>query len=457
MENEDLQWIRGRCIGKGSFGTVSLATSTSNGQIFAVKSVNSKLASSYAIQSLENEIRTLKSLTSPYIVRYLGDDWTHGSQRNLHMEYVAGGTLADLAAESKLDEHVIRRYTQCILRALLCIHSRGIVHCDIKGKNVLVDTSGTVKLADFGAARRVSGGEGLGAAPRGTPLWMAPEVVRLEAQSPDSDVWSLGCTVVEMATGRPPWTVEGNSPAATMFSIGFGDRAPEFPVQLSELGKDFLDKCLRIRASERWTSRQLLDHPFISDIRITNPSPRSVLDVIDFNFQENRDADESDCDVVEEVLFNSVSNFSSDGMVTSARERIRRLATDREIIWDSDGWEEVRLNTVIMAGGREEAARDREQRQRINLEYFNTSSVGEESCEGNVSFSGAICRGMISSCWGWRLFGGGLGCQHGSKQRPLGMIDDRLVFFRCKLYFVFLAVEMHLFLFLLPLHAGLRA
>ncbi|CAH1446965.1 unnamed protein product [Lactuca virosa] len=129
-------WVRGKCIGKGSFGVVSIGVDESDGVVFAVKSVEN--SSIEFIGCLENEIRILKSLSSPYVVTYLGDDVTCESSsvyRNLHMEYMPGGTVTDVVKHGGVN---LRSYTRCITSALSYIHGRGIVHCDVKGKNVLI-------------------------------------------------------------------------------------------------------------------------------------------------------------------------------------------------------------------------------------------------------------------------------------------------------------------------------
>ncbi|URD85774.1 Protein tyrosine kinase [Musa troglodytarum] len=93
---------------------------------------------------------------------------------------------------------------------------------------------------------------------------MAPEVARGERPRPESDVWSLGCTVIEMATGAQPWPDWRPKDAAeSMFRIDYGNELPEFPPLLFEVARDFLDKCLRRDASDRWTAEQLLQHPFL--------------------------------------------------------------------------------------------------------------------------------------------------------------------------------------------------
>jgi len=278
--------VRGASIGAGSHGIVSLAMNGYNGQLFAVKS-----ATGYSCV-LDNEYRILHCMDSPYIVRCLGRNYSVENgvgTHNLFMEYMPGGSLGDLLIKfgGRLNDSVIRAYTHGILRGIHYLHRQGIVHCDIKGKNVLVGANG-VKLADFGFAKR-SGDEKEGQETlqlRGTPLWMAPEVVNQVEQGPASDIWSLGCTVLEMATGRPPWRQVSN-PLAAMYQIGCTETLPELPASLSAQIQDFLEKCFRRDPKKRWTCAELLNHHFLNEdwstmkeeaIRGTG-SPTSNLDL----------------------------------------------------------------------------------------------------------------------------------------------------------------------------------
>jgi serine/threonine protein kinase len=270
-------WIRGKLIGAGTFGAVNLAIDREDGEVFAVKSVevNGRDAGAQvSLQALENEIQLLQTLDSKYVVRCLGSDWTEESgklMRNLFLEYMPEGSLADFlkqfAGAGALDEHLIRTYTRSIVEGIDYLHREGIVHCDIKGKNLLV-RNGNVKLTDFGSAKRV-GMEGeneamnCSAKVNGTPLWMAPEVVRQVEQGLPSDIWSLGCTVIEMATGRAPWSNLTNSMVA-LYHIGCTDELPEMPASLSAEAHDFLGKCFQRDPRKRWTSSQLLHHPFLT-------------------------------------------------------------------------------------------------------------------------------------------------------------------------------------------------
>ncbi|KAK7305423.1 hypothetical protein VNO77_43329 [Canavalia gladiata] len=317
-------WIRGKCIGKGAFGSVSIALRKFDGRVFAVKSVDLKTGFPGQLEALESEIRILQRMSSPHVVTFLGDDATC-EHRNLHMEYLPGGTLADL--DDDVDERLVRHYTWCLVSALQHVHSNGVVHCDVKGKNVLVGAIGC-KLADFGSAVELSGN---GFPARGSPLWMAPEVIRREYQGPESDVWSLGCTVIEMLTGKPAW--EGNSMDA-LSRIGYSGDLPEFPSRLSELGRDFLDKCLRREPCRRWSCDQLLQHPFLlpcSSSNFVEPSPRCVLDRVDSEFAE---FDDDDKEKEEEMRIETEN---------SARGRIGKLAKSVRANWETKDWVAVRV------------------------------------------------------------------------------------------------------------------
>ncbi|KAF3582410.1 hypothetical protein DY000_02034771 [Brassica cretica] len=320
-------WIRGSYIGRGCFGTVSKAVSKIDGRVFAVKSVDLAACLPSQSESLDNEIAILRSLKPhPHIVTFLGDDVSKEgttSFRNLHLEYLHEGDVAN--GGTIVNETLLRRYVWCLVSALRHVHSNGIVHCDVKAKNVLVaDGGSSVKLADFGSAVELEKPT-VANAPRGSPLWMAPEVVRRDYQGPESDVWSLGCTVIEMLTGKPAWEDNGFE---SLSRIGFSSELPFIPAGVSELGRDFLEKCLRRDRSQRWSCDQLLDHPFLRQDQhsflTTESSPRCVLDWVSSEFEE----EEEESDVSRDTV--------------SAVARISKLATREGAIWESDGWIEVR-------------------------------------------------------------------------------------------------------------------
>lgn len=414
-------WVRGRCIGRGSFGTVSLGFHNRTGEVFAVKSVHTASCLPHQIESLENEIRILRSLPpSPYVVAYLRDDVT-STCRNLHMEYVPGGTAADFAARrggkfSDVDEAVVRSQARCVVSALQQLHSRGIVHCDVKGSNILVGRDPrSAKLADFGSAIRI-GESGDRIAPRGSPLWMAPEVIRGECQGPPSDVWSLGCAVVEMVTGRPPW--EDRGVVDTLRRMGYSTEMPEYPAELSKQGRDFLENCLRRDPEARWSCDRLLQHPFLQNDAVAESSPRGVLDWVSSEFEDDEEEDGAD----EEAGANG--NSISEEDVADARARIVKLSSRRGATWESEGWTVVRTNRECEREAEEEAGTSSRYRETPGLEWGNGSGIVEYSnFSGRLLATEAQCNSLSPTRDGSEEEGGGGYVAAGEKE--MGFCSSR--------------------------------
>ncbi|KAJ7008590.1 mitogen-activated protein kinase kinase kinase 18-like [Populus alba x Populus x berolinensis] len=333
-----MDWTRGHSIGHGSTATVSLATSIQSGDVFAVKSVEF-----FQSGFLQREQRILSSLTSPFIVSYRGCDITRENSKvmyNLFLEYMPDGTLSNAIHShgGRLDESLIRNYTSQVLQGLDYIHLNGLVHCDIKSSNILVGPSGA-KIADFGCAKRV---EQVGQI-AGTPMFMAPEVARGEEQGFASDIWALGCAIIEMASGSTPWH-NVNDPVSIIYRVGYSGHLPDFPSCLSEQARDLLDKCLRRDPRERWTASQLLKHPFLvgesnslhvaKQIQESNSSSNSPTSILDQCFWNSLDLSES--------LNNSAS--VPPRRESSAGERVRGLSLLSGMPrWDWDeSWTTIR-------------------------------------------------------------------------------------------------------------------
>jgi serine/threonine protein kinase len=326
------EWVKGKLIGSGSFGSVHLAMSKSTGGLFVVKSAQSVAG----LEALENEAKILLSLNSRHIIWCLGRDLSSSEHKlNVVMEYMAGGSLSDVAENfgGVLEEEVIQLYAREILLGLKYLHENGIVHCDLKCKNVLLGSSGDIKLADFGCAKRLKEfkANGVRAAGSwqsigGTPLWMAPEVLRDEGMDFASDIWSLGCTVVEMGTGRPPWSDEISNPMAAVLKIACSSGKPKFPTKFSNEGVDFLDKCFKRDPKRRWTAEELLNHPFVSRNSMrTHPrkqhtfSPASVFDI---GIYDSDDYDDSESTNGEELPYkNPFSRSCGERKTTARREQ----------------------------------------------------------------------------------------------------------------------------------------
>ncbi|CAN6309211.1 unnamed protein product [Urochloa humidicola] len=263
------QWQKGKLLGSGTFGCVYEATNRHTGALCAMKEVNiipEDAKSVESLKQLEQEIKFLSQFKHENIVQYYGSETTE-DRFYIYLEYVHPGSIHKYVHQhcGSLTESVIRNFTRHILKGLAFLHSQKIMHRDIKGANLLVDINGVVKLADFGMAKHLST-----AAPnlslKGTPYWMAPEVVRATLDKSAGydlavDIWSLGCTIIEMFTGKPPWS--GLEGPAAMFKVLRTD--PPIPENLSPEGKDFLRCCFKRNPAERPTAIKLLEHPFIQN------------------------------------------------------------------------------------------------------------------------------------------------------------------------------------------------
>ncbi|CAM9694692.1 unnamed protein product, partial [Phaeothamnion confervicola] len=272
-----VHWKRGDLIGRGAHGRVYLALSENDGALMAVKSVEllprrgGAMSGSGGVDPdvacLQQEIDLMKQLNHPNIVRYRGTQLT-ANELHIFMDFVPGGSLSSLIHKfGPLSEGLCCMYAAQVLRGLSYLHDRRVVHRDIKGANILVDMGGVCKLADFGACKSLehlaNGGADGQNSIRGSPYWIAPEVVRQTPYAPAADIWSVGCTLVEMATGKPPFS-EFDSLVAALFHIATSKEAPEPPAHLSPLAKDFLRQCMHPEPEMRPSARELLRHPFVA-------------------------------------------------------------------------------------------------------------------------------------------------------------------------------------------------
>ncbi|KAF6157728.1 hypothetical protein GIB67_037301 [Kingdonia uniflora] len=252
------RWKKGRLLGRGTFGHVYVGFN---------RCVH------------KTEITLLSRLRHQNIVQYYGTE-TVDDKLYIYLEYVSGGSIYKLLQDyGQFGEVAIRSYTQQILSGLAYLHAKNTVHRDIKGANILVDPNGRVKLADFGMAKHITG-QSCPLSFKGSPYWMAPEVIKnVSGCNLAVDIWSLGCTVLEMATTKPPWSqYEG---VAAMFKIGNSKENPAIPDHLSDDGKDFVRKCLQRNPYHRPTASQLLEHPFVKNAAplerpILGPEPSEI-------------------------------------------------------------------------------------------------------------------------------------------------------------------------------------
>lgn len=291
-----------RQIGEGSFGSVFEAI-TDAGIIVAVKKIavgrqgqHGQGLSVGDIEDLLGEIDVMRHLQHPNIVMYLGavvDSTNNSPSLLIFQEWVSRGSLAALLKDTgPFSLPMVRNFTRQILIGLAYLHEMRIVHRDIKGGNILVHNEGLVKLADFGASKRIE----IASAEdkdkdkdnskdhqiKGTPYFMAPEVVvDGEPQRPEGDIWAVGCTMVEMLTAEPPWK-KTHAPRGFMqlraVLAGCQGPPPLDPPRpdLTPEALDLLRLFFLKSAASRPSAASLLLHPFLREGDVLDESMGSA-------------------------------------------------------------------------------------------------------------------------------------------------------------------------------------
>jgi len=306
----------GETIGSGSFGRVFTARHETDGRIVAVKETtmdfqcNHKLSGGSAdsrepvapptpkelrekfdmrrsaTQSgtnearLVNELQLCEAMSHPRIVSYLGYDLVPGAEEGVYrllifFEYCSGGSVVDhLATYGRMGQVLITKYTAQLLDGLAYLHSLKppIVHRDLKSANLVLTAEGDIKITDFGCSKNLEGGDGRRHSCVGTILWMAPELLRTSGKelSVAADIWSLGCCLIEMATGKAPWSDHNFDNMFHAFRvIAQGGLIPGIPDHIDATAADFIKQCLTRDPATRPSAVELQTHVLILPQLIT--------------------------------------------------------------------------------------------------------------------------------------------------------------------------------------------
>eukprot|EP00667_Euglena_gracilis_P008366 EG_transcript_8472 len=274
QESELVGWKKGAELGRGSFGQVWLGLLT-NGKFVAVKQIEFGIAAEdEAIAAeIQTELNLMHKLSHPNIVRCYGAKLVDRCL-SIFLEYVPQGALSKVIKMFGPLQYVTAlAYTQQIVAGLVYLHSNNVIHRDIKCDNVLLDNNGLVKLSDFGCAKELARNCETTSTVVGTPNFIAPEVIVHGKYDAKADVWSLGCTCVEMITGLPPWP-QFSTVWAALNHIAESEGPPGLPPDLDQRFHRFLLKCFERDPAKRPSSFELQRLPIIqgSDSVVTAPT-----------------------------------------------------------------------------------------------------------------------------------------------------------------------------------------
>jgi len=254
-------------VGKGAFGNVWKAMDKRTCEVVAIKIINLENIEC-DMEDIQGEIKALQQCECNNVTRYFRS-YVKDTNLWLVMEYVGGGTVRDLLKPHPIEEKYIAIVCNEVLKGLDYLHSEGLIHRDIKAENLLVNLDGTVKLSDFGVSARLMDKKSKRKSYVGTPYWMAPEVIKGEeigGYNEKVDIWSLGITCIEMATGKPPNHRLG--PGEVVIAI-VEKAPPTVHGDFSKTMKNFIAQCLIKDPNNRPSVKELMKHEFIKTAKKT--------------------------------------------------------------------------------------------------------------------------------------------------------------------------------------------
>uniref|UniRef100_A0A3B1J5L8 Mitogen-activated protein kinase kinase kinase kinase n=1 Tax=Astyanax mexicanus TaxID=7994 RepID=A0A3B1J5L8_ASTMX len=267
-------------VGSGTYGDVYKARNISTGELAAVKIIKLEPGDDFSI--IQQEIFMVKECTHHNIVAYFGS-YLCREKLWICMEYCGGGSLQDIYhVTGPLSEHQIAYVCRETLQGLGYLHSKGKMHRDIKGANILLTDNGDVKLADFGVAAKITATIAKRKSFIGTPYWMAPEVAAVEKNGGYNqlcDIWAVGITSIELAELQPP--MFDLHPMRALFLMSKSSFQPpklKDKMKWSTAFHNFLKVSLTKNPKKRPTAEKLLMHMFVAQTGLTRRLAVELLD-----------------------------------------------------------------------------------------------------------------------------------------------------------------------------------
>ena len=293
-------------IGHGAFGSVYKAVHNSTKKLYAIKIIdyskdNNKENNNiinYNYLSVQQETSLMKLVNqSNYIVKYYGSYFSRKSNTLwLILEYCSSGSAIDLmlSMDRTFSEVEVATIMEMVLQGLVLIHSKNLIHRDIKGANILLSEDGYAKLGDFGVSAQLLS-EKYRKSKKGSPYWMSPQVASNLKYDFKTDIWSLGITCVELIEGEPPFS--DLKPKSVMEKIAKKPPSVDEIVDFNEHTyefKSFIEHCLEKDPKKRYSADELLKHDFITKFSkgrkyMIDLIKKHDIDIEKFRFESEED------------------------------------------------------------------------------------------------------------------------------------------------------------------------
>jgi calcium/calmodulin-dependent protein kinase I len=257
----------GRTLGDGNFAVVKVCTEKKTSKTWAVKCVKKTMLGEKDRQNLSQEMKVLKSLNHPRIVKLHDVFDSDPDMCYIVMELMSGGELFDRIIEKEQYTEAEAKNVVCtIAQVLEYCHDRGIAHRDLKPENLLYssrDEDSVIKIADFGFAKDTKEATVM-ATMCGTPGYFAPEVIKRKPYELKCDIWSLGVITYILLCGFPPFYDENQAVEMQKIQNAEYDYPEPYFDEISDKALDLIDKMLVIDADKRLSAKQVLNHPWLA-------------------------------------------------------------------------------------------------------------------------------------------------------------------------------------------------
>uniref|UniRef100_A0A8C0JB37 Serine/threonine-protein kinase 36 n=1 Tax=Chelonoidis abingdonii TaxID=106734 RepID=A0A8C0JB37_CHEAB len=321
-------------IGEGSFGRVYKGRRKYSAQVVALKFIPKVGRSEKELKNLQREIEIMRGLHHPNIVQML-DSFETDKEVVVVTDYAEGELFQILEDDGNLPEEQVQDIASQLVSALYYLHSHRILHRDMKPQNILLGKGGIIKLCDFGFARAMSINTMVLTSIKGTPLYMAPELVQERPYDHTADLWAVGCILYELVVGTPPFYTNSIFQLVSLIV-----RDPiKWPKAMSPLFKSFLQGLLMKDPRQRLSWPELLCHPFIAG-RVT------MIDDTEQHGIANPFTSKlpPELQVLKEKQAHSLAPRSGQSKILrKARQKMAEEARRKVCVWCPVGWAEPAL------------------------------------------------------------------------------------------------------------------